>query len=171
MPTDRIPFVKRPTGILAATAGLLAIAGTGMRGTLRRFVVAEQSMSPALCDGDWVIAQRSTAVRDRGEIIVFDHPVRPGFFLVKRVVGLPLETITIADGAVSISGEVLNEPWSREPTRPDGEWVLGEHDIFVLSDARSTTIADSRAFGPIHELAGQWRVRYRYWPAGSIGRV
>jgi hypothetical protein len=48
---------------------------------------------------------------------------------------------------------------------------MGPNEVFVLSDARGITIADSRAFGPIHEIGVQWRVRYRYRPLRAIGRV
>ena len=163
--------MKRRTSFLTSTAAVGVLAAAGLRGTMRRFVVAEQSMSPALNDGDWIIAHRSTAPPRRGEVIVFEHPVRPEFSLVKRIVGLPNETVTIAGGSVLIDAETLVEPWCVEPTRPDGEWGLSDHEIFVLSDARTSTIADSRAFGPIHELAGQWKVRVRYWPPRSAGRI
>jgi signal peptidase I len=147
------------------------LAATGLRGSTRRYLIAEQSMTPALNDGDWVIAQRSTSPPNRGDIVVFDHPVRPGFSLVKRVIGLPSETLGIRDGRIFVDGRLLAEPWSREPTRPDGEWRMGPGEVFVLSDARGITIADSRAFGPIREIGAQWRVRYRYRPLRAVGRI
>lgn len=163
--------MNKRSGFLAASVGLAVLGSAALRGTLRRYVIAEQSMSPTLEDGDWVLAQRSTAPPRRGDVVVFDHPVSPGFSLVKRVVGLPTETVTIRNGQVHIDGTVLAEPWADGPSRPEGTWTLKSHEVFVLSDARSMTIADSRAFGPIHQLAAQWRVRFRYWPLRSFGRI
>jgi signal peptidase I len=51
---------------------------------VRRFVVAEASMEPRLHEGDGLVGWRRTRIR-RGEIRVFEHPDRPGFWLVKRV--------------------------------------------------------------------------------------
>jgi signal peptidase I len=163
--------VQRRTSIVAALVGLALLVLARLRGTLRRYVIAEQSMMPTLRDGDWVVAQRSTGRLDRGDIIVFDHPGRSDFTLVKRVVGLPSERVTITNGQVHIAGEVLAEPWSDGPTRPDGEWELAADEVFVLSDARTLTFADGRAFGPIHHAAALWRVRFRYWPLADFGRI
>jgi signal peptidase I len=160
--------MKRSTGFVI---GLAALGAVGVSSSIRRYVIAEQSMSPALNDGDWVIAQRSTRRLRRGEIIVFEHPVRTAFSLVKRVIGLPGETVSIIDGTVHVDGIPLSEPWADGPTRPDGRWSLSPDEVFVLSDARSVTIADSRAFGPIHVATTAWRVRFRYWPAASVGPV
>jgi signal peptidase I len=171
MIVDRIVSVQRRKGSVAALVGLVVLVLAGLRGTLRRYVIAEQSMMPALRDGDWVLAQRSTGPLDRGDVIVFDHPRRDGFTLVKRVVGLPAETVTITNGQVHIDGEVLAEPWADGPTRPDGAWELAADEVFVLSDARALTLADSRAIGPIHSSAALWRVRLRYWPFADFGRV
>lgn len=163
--------MQRRKGTAAALTGLAVLVAAGVRGTVRRYVIAEQSMTPALRDGDWVLARRSTGRLDRGDIVVFDHPRRTGFTLVKRVIGLPSETIAITNGFVHVDGEVLAEPWADGPTRPDGGWRLGEDEVFVLSDARSLTFADSRAFGPIHHAAALWRVRFRYWPLPDAGPV
>ena len=163
--------MRRRKGTVAALLGMAVLALAGLRGTLRRYVIAEQSMMPTLRDGDWVLAQRSTGPLSRGEIIVFDHPGRPGLTLVKRVVGLPNETITISNAQVHVDGDVLAEPWADGPTRPDGEWALAEDEVFVLSDARTLTLADSRAFGPVHHTAALWRVRFLYWPLPDFGRT
>ena len=156
---------------MTALAGLAVLVLAGVRGALRRYVIAEQSMMPTLRDGDWVLAQRTTGRIERGEVIIFDHPRRPEFTLVKRVVGLPGDTVTIRNGQVYIDAAALAEPWADGPTRPDGEWEVAADEVFVLSDARTLTFADSRAFGPIHSAAARWRVRFRYWPLGDFGRI
>ena len=151
---------------VAATA-----AATLMRQRLRRYVIAESSMAPALQPGDWVIAAASASPPRRGDVIVFAHPDRLGFDLVKRVIGLPGEHVALTGGRVYIDGFPLAEPWADGATHPDDEWHLTEDEIFVLGDARSRSAADGRVLGPLPVSAAMWRVRLRYWPATGIGSV
>jgi signal peptidase I len=121
---------------------LLALAGVQL------FQVAEESMGPALNPGDGLVTVRLRLPR-RGRIVVLDHPDRPGFALVKRIVGLPGETVAIIDGALRVDNAALSEPWARGHPGRDGTWDVPPHQVFVLSDARELTRADSRGFGPI----------------------
>lgn len=152
----------------------LAILGLGvaaMRGRLRRYEIAESSMEPQLSTGDYVIAQRRSGELARGDIVIAPHPEIDGFDLVKRVVGLPGETITLSNGQVHIDGAVLAEPWADGPVRPDGEWTLDANHVFILGDNRPTSSADSRTIGPVDIHTIGWRVVARYWPPSSIGRI
>lgn len=115
---------------------------------MRRFVISEKSMSPALQPGDRYLARRLRRPR-RGRVVFFPHPGRDDFWLAKRVVGLPGETVEIDGGEVRVDGRVLAEPWTVDPTDPPGRWPVPEAHLFVLSDARHRTRADSRTFGPI----------------------
>ncbi len=111
----------------------------------------------------------------RGDIIVFDPPIgaidKP---YIKRVIGLPGETIAIHDGGVYIDGERLDEGYlgttaTRWPGRPDNfELVVPEGHIFVLGDNRNNS-TDSRSFGPVSEDAIIGRAWIAYWPAGLFG--
>ncbi len=163
--------MRRRKGVAAALFGLAVLFIAGMRGRLRRYAISEQSMAPTLSHGDWTLARRLSNVPRRGAIVVFENPDHPGMELVKRVVGLPGEKITIANGQVHIDGSVLGEPWADGPTRPDGEWALGPGQIFVLGDVRSVSSADSRHVGPIDTSAARWQISARYWPPASIGRI
>ena len=149
--------------------GLLAVAA--VRGKLRRYIIAEHSMEPTLDAGDWVVAQRISKPPKRSDIVIFKRPGMPGMELTKRVIGLPGEHVAIDNGQVHIDGVALAEPWADGPTMPEGEWSLGPQDTFVLGDARAVSGADSRTLGPIPLSEISWRVVYRYWPAGSLGRV
>ena len=137
---------------------------------LRRFLVAERSMAPALHPGQLVLGVRQRRPR-RGRLVCLPHPHRDDFWLVKRVVGLPGERVEIADGAVLVDGAPLAEPWTVDDTGPAGAWRLGPGQMFVLSDARRRTVADSRTFGPV-PVTGSYRVlhafRHRH-PAATIG--
>ncbi|MEZ5382827.1 MAG: signal peptidase I [Microthrixaceae bacterium] len=121
---------------------LLALAGVQL------FQVAEESMGPALKPGDGLVTVRLWLPR-RGRIVVFDHPDRPGFALVKRIVGLPGERVAIVAGALRVDDVALSNPWGRGHPGRDGTWDVPPHQVFVLSDARELTRADSREFGPI----------------------
>ena len=115
---------------------------------MRRFVVSELSMSPALAPGDRMLARRARRLR-RGQVVFFPHPHHDDFWLVKRVIGLPGETVRITGGTVQVDGGVISEPWAGGATLPEGEWQVPPGHMFVLSDARHRTRADSRTLGPV----------------------
>ncbi|MDJ0663523.1 MAG: signal peptidase I [Acidimicrobiia bacterium] len=161
----------RPSRRLALIGTATLLAYTGLRGRLRRYQIAEESMAPTLLAGDYVVAQPSRQSLERGDIIIFEHPHREGFELVKRVVGLPGEEIVISRGQVHANDAVLAEPWADGPTLPEGTWNLDLDQIFVLGDNRARSAGDSRLLGPVRLSAARWKVVGRYWPPGSVGRV
>ena len=128
-------------------------------------------MTPNLQPGDYVVVDRSYRPAYRGDIAVFEHPDRPAFFLVKRVVGLPGENLTIESGRVLIDGTPLSEPWASDDTGPDGSWVLGPDQAFVLGDARRLSSGDSRELGPLPVEHLHLKIVFRYWPPERFGPV
>ena len=118
------------------------------------FIVSGQSMLPNFHNGDYLIVNEITyKKRDpkRGEVVVFRLPSNHHRFLIKRVIGLPGETVSIQNGKVSITtkdGKVihLNEPYIREPFGSYGEWKLGDDEYFVMGDNRNNS-SDSRVWG------------------------
>lgn len=124
-------------------------------------------MEPTLFPGDYVIATTKEHI-ERGRVVVFQHPVRNDFLMVKRVIGLAEERVSISDGRVHINGAVLDEPWTEAPTLTDGDWDIGLDEVFVLGDHRSQSHGDSRQIGAISR-SGLMVVRMRYWP--SIGWI
>jgi len=94
-------------------------------------------MAPTLVPGDWVLAI-SVRMPRRGDVVVLEHPARPGLEVVKRV--------RCVAGDVAPDGRVLG---------PDEVWVEGD-DL-----ERST---DSRHFGPVHRRMVRARVLFVYWP-------
>lgn len=136
---------------------------------LRRFAISDQSMSPSLREGDYLVTVRQDPTH--GDAIVFEHPSRPGFYLIKRVVATGGETIEVRAGEVLIDQQPAEEPWTADSTEPDGLWKIPPGHVFVLGDARHRSTDDSRTLGPIR-VAGQADVaRFRYWPARRIGRI
>ncbi|MDJ0923023.1 MAG: signal peptidase I [Acidimicrobiia bacterium] len=156
---------------VALAGAVAAAAAIGLKGRWRRYEVRESSMEPGLAAGDYIIAAARQGDLVRGELVILPHPEIAGFELVKRVVGLPGESIVLSNGYVHVDGIVLAEPWADGPTRPDGEWPLHAGEVFVLGDNRPASAADSRTIGPVEEDTIRWRVVARYWPPASAGRL
>jgi signal peptidase I len=119
-------------------------------------------MLPALSPGDRVLALWTGRVR-RGDVWVVRLRER---LLVKRVVGLPGDRLSVSEGRARIAGSALVA--ERPGPQPDGSWVLGSDEYLVQGDNREES-TDVRAFGPVgpEHLVG--RVVVRYWP--RPGRV
>lgn len=89
---------------------------------------------------------------ERGDIVVFHYPNDPTRDFIKRIVGLPGETVRMENGRVFVNDEPIDEPYildfcNSSSCRYD-EWVVGENEYFVLGDNRNSS-QDSVRFGPI----------------------
>jgi len=133
-------------------------------------------MEPTLLVGDRILVDKlSYHLHDvhRGDIVVFGKP--PGendpdvSDLVKRVIGLPGETISSQGGRVDINGKPLNEPWLPRGTVTTGieTMTIPANEYFVMGDNRSDS-QDSRFFGPIPRSLIVGRVVLRIWPLTSF---
>jgi signal peptidase I len=166
---------RRPTPFLLAGAVCVAakVGATVVRQwrRTRRYEIAETSMEPALRPGDYVVARSSRGSFLLGDVVIYPHPERPGFELVKRVVGLPGATVEIDGGRVFIDGAPLPEPWAVPDPTDTGRWRVRADEIFVMGDQRRRSSWDSRQIGPIAVGQAQWTLRARYWPADRIGMV
>lgn len=115
-------------------------------------------MVPNFHPGDYLLATRG---RPRhGDPVVFLDRSR-GLYLLKRAIGLAGEHIEIRNGSVHVDGRRLEGSWGERFTPGAGEWLVDPGTVFVLSDARDMTNADSRTLGPIPTEA-MWRVVLRY---------
>ena len=99
----------------------------------------------------------------RGDIVVFHYPNNPNEDYIKRVIGLPGDTVTVQDNQVFINGNILNEPYIREAPKYTGEWEVPEESLFVLGDNRNQS-SDSHDWGfvPFDNVFG--RALMIYWP-------
>jgi signal peptidase I len=109
----------------------------------------------------------------RGDIVVFHAPLQPDADYIKRIIGLPGETVVIRDGQVFIEGQRLDEPYIDFPATydfPPGNQAIMVPDgsYFVLGDNRPNS-ADSHLgwFVPADNLIG--RAWLRYWPPSQLG--
>jgi signal peptidase I len=101
-------------------------------------------MTPTVRDGDLLVAIRSTAPR-LGDLVVAEHPTRPGFELVKRLVAGPGD-------------------------RVPGHGALGPREVWLTGDAQDAS-TDSRTFGPVHDSVVRGVIVFRYWPPRRAGRI
>jgi signal peptidase I len=137
------------------------------------FIVRGASMEPTYHDGEYLIIDEiSLRFSDlgRGEVIVFRYPNNPKNFFIKRVIGLPQETIAIRDGHVYLSSpegelKLIDESYigSSVFTLPDKVVTLGPDEYFVLGDNRPDS-SDSRVWGPLEEQYIVGRTFLRLWP-------
>ncbi|MCL7453584.1 MAG: signal peptidase I [Anaerolineae bacterium] len=137
--------------------------------------VEGQSMEPNLhTDQRLVVEKLSYRFHgpQRFDVVVLKLPQQGEELLIKRVVGLPGETVEIRNGIVHINGQPLEEPFLDVQTRPgrDNHVVVPPLHVYVLGDNRDHS-NDSRSFGPvpIENIVG--RAWFSYWPAENIGFV
>ncbi len=133
-----------------------------------------QSMEPNLHTDQRLVVEKISyrfhAPR-RGDIVVFRVPGRGNELLIKRVVGLPGETIEFREGVVYINGQPLDEPYVVYRSRDKrGPLTIPPLHVYVLGDNRSAS-NDSRIFGPIHFNNIVGRAWFSYWPPSLIGWV
>ena len=126
-----------------------------------------QSMEPCLHENERVIIDLVSLhwrQPERGEIIVLRLPNRRSDPLIKRVIGLPGDTVAIRGGKVLVNDEVLDEPYLDQitPGRMPAK-VVPEAHVFVLGDNRGAS-NDSRYFGMVAYENVVGRAWLRYWP-------
>jgi signal peptidase I len=137
-----------------------------------RVVVEGPSMRPTLLSGEWIVVNRLTYKLfspRRGDVVVFLPPTNAQTDdLIKRVIGLPGETLEIQDGSVWIDGQLLEETYIAGATSPDNRWQLGADEIFVMGDNRGLSL-DSRSFGPVSMTDVVGKAWIIYWPPSEWG--
>lgn len=131
--------------------------------------VSGTSMEPTLHNGDFLLVSKiPTYFKNykRGDILIIDSPDLNEFY-VKRLIGLPGETVEIQDGKVFINGKWMKEYYTDQETvsYSNAKWTLGNNEYFVLGDNRGTGASnDSRLFGPVLAEHIKAVSRARIWP-------
>jgi signal peptidase I len=131
------------------------------------------SMGITLPNGGYILADRLSYNKNdpqRGDVIIFRFPVDPELDLIKRVIGLPGETIAVEDGKVSVNGTLLEESYITEPPAYNGSWVVPEGQYFVLGDNRNDS-RDSHQWGflPRENIVAE--AVWIYLPLEHFGKI
>ena len=144
----------------------------------QRTQVSGSSMETTLSDGDHLIVDKiSYRFEDpeRFDIIVFPYQYYTDTYYIKRIIGMPGETVQIDDrGNIYVDGELLEEAYGREviqnPGRADDPILLGDDEYFVMGDNRNNS-SDSRdpSVGNIHRKDIIGRAFIRIWPSSKFG--
>jgi signal peptidase I len=136
------------------------------------------SMMPGLSNQERIFINKyeyklsSDSIR-RGDLVVFHFPLDPSQSYIKRVVGLPGDTVEIDDGIVMVNGRKLEEPYVpdeyRDRISKKKEPVPSGH-YFVLGDHRNSS-SDSRMWGFVDRSEIYGKAVFVYWPLDRIGRL
>jgi signal peptidase I len=144
------------------------------------------SMVPSFQNGEYVLTDKVSyrfGNPERGDVVVFHAPAAAqcpqgtGCDFIKRVIGLPGETVSVANGEISVNGTPLREDYlpPEFETKPgaatqNGPVILGPNEYFVSGDNRPYS-SDSRAWGPItkNEIVG--KAFFRYLPVDKAGVI
>ncbi|MBI4812775.1 signal peptidase I [Candidatus Falkowbacteria bacterium] len=142
------------------------------------FFVKGASMEPGFDDGHYLIINEISyrlEAPERGDVIVFRYPLDPSQYYIKRIIGLPGETVEIVGGGVIIynqrhpAGMVLVEDYlvAGQKTTGDFRVTLRGDEYFVLGDNREAS-SDSRRWGPLDKDYIIGRVWVRAWPPDRL---
>lgn len=140
------------------------------------FVVSGNSMYPTFHNGEYLIvneAAKYVGEYHRGDVVILRYPNDPSKYFIKRVIGLPGETVIIESGVVSIlkAGEntprPLNEPYVKNPKSDNLSRLLSQSEYFVMGDNRAQS-SDSRVWGPVPEELMDGKALLRLFPFTEI---
>jgi len=148
---------------------------------IQPFYVKGASMEPNFYDHEYLVIDEISYRfndPDRGDIVVFKPPGQGRQHFIKRIVGLPGETIEVTRGEIKVfnsnnpEGSVLNESeYLTGVYTPGNNHVsLKQNEYFLLGDNRSSSL-DSRSFGPVDESNITGRVWLRGWPLEKAGSI
>ncbi len=129
-----------------------------------RVRVENISMQPTLYQGEFILVNK-LAYRlgdfQRGDIIIFHHSVTEDY--IKRVIGLPGDTVVVRDQHVFVNNQMLDESYIAAEPQYEGTWKVPQGEIFVLGDNRNQS-SDSHSWGFVPESTVVGRALIIYWP-------
>jgi signal peptidase I len=134
------------------------------------------SMAPLLSDQERIFINKFVYRFEpiqRGDVVVFWYPLDHTKSFIKRVVGLPGETVEIRQGVLYVNGKAIPEPYvppQYEDNSDFGPKIVPENSFFVLGDHRISS-NDSRVFGPVPSQFIYGRAVFAYWPVDHFGSL
>lgn len=178
LPQEQAPDRKGAAAGWFLTIGVAVVVTVIFRMfLLQAYSIPSPSMVPTLAVGDRVLVLRINTDPGRGDIVVFDRPANDPKtspddpdVLIKRVIGLPGETVESRDGKVYVDGKRLVESYldSDVTTIISSPIVVPDGEILVLGDNRSQSF-DGRYFGTISKDLIVGRAIARIWPVSRLG--
>ena len=180
---------------LVETLLLALLIFLAVRSAVQNFKVEGDSMLPSLENGQYIIVNKLAYAQidltkfdwipffdagdnpvhhlfgtpERGDVIVFESPNNPDRDFIKRVIGVPGDTVEIRSSVVYVNDEPLVEPYITGRTGcPCGPFVVAPGTYFVLGDHRNNS-SDSRVIGAISEEAIIGKALFSYWPLSEVG--
>lgn len=142
------------------------------------FIVSGASMQETFQSGEYLIVDQVSYYFEkpkRGDVIIFRYPRDPAKFFIKRVIGIPGDTVKIDSNVVLIKNEqqpdgfVLDEPYVRAMSGNEHiTEILSEREYFVMGDNRDAS-SDSRTWGVLQEDRIVGRAFLRLFPPSEIG--
>lgn len=142
------------------------------------FIVSGASMENTFHNGEYLIVDQVTYHLhnpERGDVVIFRYPKDPSKFFIKRIIGVPGDTVSIEGSTVTITNEenpngfVLNEPYIKS-MKPNVTMIekLGDREYFVMGDNRDES-SDSRVWGVLQEERIVGRALLRLFPPQEFG--
>lgn len=168
-------FKQEALELLRFTLIVLAIVVPVRVFIAQPFIVNGESMVPTLANGDYLIIDQISYKQrepERGEVIVFRFPTNQRRFLIKRIIGLPGETIAINGSRVTATkkdGTViqLEESYLNGDFSSYGTWELAADEYFVMGDNRQKS-SDSRSWGVLNDDLIVGKTFLRLFPLNTI---
>lgn len=145
-----------------------------IRVVVQNYRIQGQSMEPNFQDGQYLLVNK-LAYRlgeySRGDVIVFRYPNDPSKDYIKRVVGLPGDTVEIRDGVLYVNGEAANEPYNHFPmVRNIAPQTVEAGNLYVLGDNRPAS-SDTRSWGQLDQSFVIGKAWLAIWPFEDLGLV
>ncbi|MEK7564294.1 MAG: signal peptidase I [Patescibacteria group bacterium] len=140
------------------------------------FIVSGSSMFPTFIDKDYLIVDKvSYELGDpqRNDVVIFKFPEDTTKFFVKRVIGLPNETVDIEGSTVTITNNTtktsfkLDQSYIKNALPKDTHFVLQDKEYFVMGDNRNAS-SDSRYWGAVHRNLFVGKALLRLWPIKNV---
>lgn len=165
-PAEERTSWKRFVLDILETLVLAVILFVGINAVSARVRVDGFSMRPTLDDGEFVLVSKLSyrfGEFERGDIVVFHFPLNPEEELVKRIIGLPGDQVTVQDNQLYVNGQLLNEPYIAQAPVYSGSWTVTEGQLFVLGDNRNNS-NDSKDWGLLPQENVVGKAVLIYWP-------
>jgi len=158
---------------VAETLILSILLFVGINAVSARIRVDGHSMEPSLQSGEFVIVNKlayKLGSPDIGDVIVFHYPRDPDQEYIKRVIGLPNDSVEISNGSVFVNDELIDEPYIASPPNYQSDADVPENSLFVLGDNRNNS-SDSHNWGPVPMEFVIGKALVVYWPPEKWGLI